>query len=123
VNSNKRSAQIDFVSLAQALMVEDHFSFRKAASALGVQQSAINQRMQRLEDLLPYSFAGGGAPRCRASIHGGSLDHFGPAPEVSPEDGFSVLNRRFRVRIGTISILQLLRRMPFRQLWLILNEQ
>ena len=36
-------------------MVEDHLSFRKAASALGVQQSAISQRMRRLEDHLGVS--------------------------------------------------------------------
>ena len=36
-------------------MVEEHLSFRKAAAALGVRQSAISQRIRRLEDHLGVS--------------------------------------------------------------------
>lgn len=59
VKTARRSSQwfesIDFVSLAQALVVADHASFSRAARALGVRQSAVSRRVQALEDGLGVS--------------------------------------------------------------------
>ncbi len=42
--------RIPLVSLIHALSVAEHLNFRRAASALGVSQSAISQRIKRLEE-------------------------------------------------------------------------
>lgn len=46
---------INLVSIAQALLVAEHLSFRQAASALGVRQSAVSRRIRSLEDTLGVS--------------------------------------------------------------------
>jgi DNA-binding transcriptional LysR family regulator len=46
---------IDLQSLRHAVLVADHHSFRKAAIALGVHQSAIGRRVRSLEDVIGVS--------------------------------------------------------------------
>ena len=46
---------IDLISIAQALLVAEHLSFRQAAGALGVRQSAVSRRVRSLEDALGVS--------------------------------------------------------------------
>ena len=46
---------IDLQSLRYAVLVADHHSFRKAATALGVHQSAIGRRVRSLEDAIGVS--------------------------------------------------------------------
>jgi DNA-binding transcriptional LysR family regulator len=46
---------IDLQSLRHAVLVADHHSFRKAAIALGVHQSAIGRRVRSLEDAVGVS--------------------------------------------------------------------
>lgn len=46
---------IDLQSLRYAVLVADHHSFRKAAVALGVHQSAIGRRVRSLEDAIGVS--------------------------------------------------------------------
>lgn len=46
---------IDFVSIAQALLVAEQLSFRRAADVLGIRQSAVSRRIQALEDSLGVS--------------------------------------------------------------------
>jgi DNA-binding transcriptional LysR family regulator len=46
---------IDLISIRQALLVAEHLSFRQAASALGVRQSAVSRRVRSLEDILGVS--------------------------------------------------------------------
>jgi DNA-binding transcriptional LysR family regulator len=46
---------VDLVSIAQALRVAEHLSFRRAASVLGIRQSAVSRRIQSLEDALGVS--------------------------------------------------------------------
>jgi DNA-binding transcriptional LysR family regulator len=46
---------INFTSIAQALLVAEHLSFRQAASVLGVRQSAVSRRVRSLEDMLGVS--------------------------------------------------------------------
>ncbi len=50
-----QSPIIDFISIAQALLVAEHLSFRQAASVLGVRQSAVSRRIRSLEDTLGVS--------------------------------------------------------------------
>jgi DNA-binding transcriptional LysR family regulator len=50
-----RRPAVDFVSVAQALLVAEHLSFRRAASMLGVRQSAVSRRVRSLEDMLGVS--------------------------------------------------------------------
>jgi DNA-binding transcriptional LysR family regulator len=49
------SQGIDFTSIVQALLVAEHLSFRRAASVLGVRQSAVSRRVRSLEDMLGVS--------------------------------------------------------------------
>jgi DNA-binding transcriptional LysR family regulator len=49
------ASPVDLGSLAHALEVGEHLSFRRAAATLGVQQSAVSQRIRRLEDYLGVS--------------------------------------------------------------------
>ena len=46
---------IDLISIAQALLVAEHLSFRRAANVLGVRQSAVSRRIRALEDSLGVS--------------------------------------------------------------------
>ena len=46
---------IDLQSLHYAVLVADHHSFRKAATALGVHQSAVGRRVRSLEDAIGVS--------------------------------------------------------------------
>src|SRR5260370_6325984 len=46
---------IDLQSLRYGVLVADHHSFRKAATALGVHQSAIGRRVRSLEDAIGVS--------------------------------------------------------------------
>src|SRR5262249_2170911 len=46
---------INLVSITQALLFADHLTLRQAASALGVQQSAVSRRVRLLEDMLGVS--------------------------------------------------------------------
>jgi DNA-binding transcriptional LysR family regulator len=46
---------INLVSIAQALLVAEHASFRQAAGALGVRQSAVSRRIRSLEEMLGVS--------------------------------------------------------------------
>jgi DNA-binding transcriptional LysR family regulator len=43
------------ISVAQALLVQEYLSFRRAAKALGVRQSAVGRRVRALEDELGVS--------------------------------------------------------------------
>jgi DNA-binding transcriptional LysR family regulator len=49
------SPALKLVSVTQALLVGEYLSFRRAASALGVRQSAISRRVRELEDELGVS--------------------------------------------------------------------
>ena len=48
-------AVVDVVSITQALLVAEHLSFRRAASVLGIRQSAVSRRVRSLEDQLGVS--------------------------------------------------------------------
>jgi DNA-binding transcriptional LysR family regulator len=50
-----KSATINPVSVAQALVVAKHLSFRAAARALGIRQSAVSRHVRGLEDELGVS--------------------------------------------------------------------
>jgi DNA-binding transcriptional LysR family regulator len=50
-----KSALINPVSVAQALVVAKHLSFRAAARALGIRQSAVSRHVRALEDELGVS--------------------------------------------------------------------
>jgi DNA-binding transcriptional LysR family regulator len=50
-----KSATINPVSIAQALVVAKHLSFRAAARALGIRQSAVSRHVRALEDELGVS--------------------------------------------------------------------
>ena len=50
-----KSATINSVSVAQALVVAKHLSFRAAARALGIRQSAVSRHVRSLEDELGVS--------------------------------------------------------------------
>jgi DNA-binding transcriptional LysR family regulator len=50
-----KSATINSVSVAQALVVAKHLSFRAAARALGIRQSAVSRHVRALEDELGVS--------------------------------------------------------------------
>lgn len=45
----------NLISIAQALLVAEHLSFRQAAGVLGVRQSAVSRRIRSLEDALGVS--------------------------------------------------------------------
>src|SRR5260370_22331982 len=66
---------IDLQSLCYAVLVTDHHSFRKAATPLGVHQSAIGRRDRSLEDAIGVSIferrSGGAYLTC-------SVAEFGP---------------------------------------------
>src|ERR1700730_8115718 len=49
------SPVLKLVSVMQALLVGEYLSFRRAASALGVRQSAVSRRVRELEDELGVS--------------------------------------------------------------------
>jgi DNA-binding transcriptional LysR family regulator len=49
---NSNSSRINPVSVAQALAVAEHLSFRGAAKALGIRQSVLSRRVRALEDEL-----------------------------------------------------------------------
>ena len=55
---------INLISIAQALLVAEHLSIRRAAGVLGVRQSAVSRRIRSLEDALGVSlferYHGGG---------------------------------------------------------------
>ena len=53
--STTRSPAINPISVAEALLVADHLSFRGAAAALGIRQSAVSRRVRALEDELGVS--------------------------------------------------------------------
>lgn len=46
---------VNLGSIAQALLVAEHLSFRRAAQVLGVRQSAVSRRVRALEDMLGVS--------------------------------------------------------------------
>jgi DNA-binding transcriptional LysR family regulator len=46
---------INLISIAQALLVAEHLSIRRAAGVLGVRQSAVSRRIRSLEDALGVS--------------------------------------------------------------------
>jgi DNA-binding transcriptional LysR family regulator len=50
-----KSAHINPVSITQALVVAKHLSFRAAARALGIRQSAVSRHVRALEDRLGVS--------------------------------------------------------------------
>jgi DNA-binding transcriptional LysR family regulator len=50
-----RSRTINPSSVAEALLVADHLSFRRAAGVLGIHQSAVSRRVRALEDELGVS--------------------------------------------------------------------
>lgn len=50
-----RSPAINPVSVAEALLVAEHRSFRRAAAVLGVRQSGVSRRVRALEDELGVS--------------------------------------------------------------------
>jgi DNA-binding transcriptional LysR family regulator len=50
-----KSLTINPVSVAQALVVAKHLSFRAAARALGIRQSAVSRHVRALEDELGVS--------------------------------------------------------------------
>jgi DNA-binding transcriptional LysR family regulator len=50
-----RSPVLKLVSVMQALLVGEYLSFRRAASALGVRQSAVSRRVRELEDEIGVS--------------------------------------------------------------------
>jgi DNA-binding transcriptional LysR family regulator len=50
-----KSASINPVSITQALVVAKHLSFRAAARALGIRQSAVSRHVRALEDRLGVS--------------------------------------------------------------------
>lgn len=50
-----RAAAINPISVAEALLVADHRSFRRAAAVLGVRQSGVSRRVRALEDELGVS--------------------------------------------------------------------
>src|SRR6266545_6623543 len=50
-----RAPAINPISVAEALLVADHLSFRRAAAALGIRQSAVSRRVRALEDELGVS--------------------------------------------------------------------
>ncbi len=50
-----RTAAINPISVAEALLVADHLSFRRAAAVLGVRQSSVSRRVRALEDELGVS--------------------------------------------------------------------
>jgi DNA-binding transcriptional LysR family regulator len=52
---NSGSPAINIISIGQALLVAEHLSFRQAAGALGVRQSAVSRRIRSLEDILGVS--------------------------------------------------------------------
>ena len=52
---SKRVARINPISVAEALLVADHLSFRRAAAVLGVRQSGVSRRVRALEDKLGVS--------------------------------------------------------------------
>jgi DNA-binding transcriptional LysR family regulator len=52
---NSIPQSINFASIEQALLVAEHLSFRQAASALGIRQSAVSRRVRSLEDMLGVS--------------------------------------------------------------------
>ena len=49
------SPAVNLVSVTHALLVGEHLSFRRAASVLGIRQSAISRRVRALEDELGVS--------------------------------------------------------------------
>lgn len=62
--------QIELRHLRYFVAATDHGSFRRAAGALGVEQSAVSRRIRDLEDRL-------GASLFQRSSHGVSLTHAG----------------------------------------------
>jgi|SRR5579883_24911 DNA-binding transcriptional LysR family regulator len=54
-NGQAREPAFDLISIAHALLVGEHLSFRQAAAALGVRQSAVSRRIRSLEDRLGVS--------------------------------------------------------------------
>lgn len=53
--SNSGLPAVSLISIAQALLVAEHFSFRQAARVLGARQSAVSRRIRSLEDTLGVS--------------------------------------------------------------------
>jgi DNA-binding transcriptional LysR family regulator len=53
--STTRSPAINPISVAEALLVADYLSFRRAAAALGIRQSTVSRRVRALEDELGVS--------------------------------------------------------------------
>src|SRR5262249_61153273 len=49
------SPALTLVSVTQALLVGEYLSFRRAATVLGVRQSAVSRRVRELEDELGVS--------------------------------------------------------------------
>jgi DNA-binding transcriptional LysR family regulator len=54
-SSNSGLPAVSLISIAQALLVAEHLSFRQAARVLGARQSAVSRRVRSLEDTLGVS--------------------------------------------------------------------
>src|SRR5262245_2730825 len=54
-SSKAKSRAINPSSVAEALLVAEHLSFRRAAAVLGIHQSAVSRRVRTLEDELGVS--------------------------------------------------------------------
>ena len=61
---------LDFTGLLYSLAVAEHLGFRKAAVALGIQESAVSRRVRALEDRLHVSLFERGAHGVRLTIAG-----------------------------------------------------
>ena len=101
---------VDHKSIAQALLVAKHLSFRQAASVLGVQESAISRRVRSLEDAIGVSLferhhRGVRVTRAGAAFlsqAGSALDHIEHAIKVATAAG---RGESGRLHIGILSSL------------------
>ena len=63
-------ANLDFTGLLYSLAVAEHLGFRRAAEALGVQESAVSRRVRALEDRLHVSLFERSSHGARLTIAG-----------------------------------------------------